>query len=121
MPFPPIMEELSPETIGEDLIVLSLDVQSLDPRAFRPITVNVDYSACEPDGIVLPLELLIVAPSPSGFSHRHFTRTAPTSILFIPREGGLHGLLLREVGHNRWNGRLRIQVAGDPLDPQRPS
>lgn len=120
MAFPPKIEEISPATMGEDLIALSLDPSTRAPRALQPVLINVDYSACDPDGIILPLELLIQAPSPEHIQRRRFTRSVPTSLSFIPKEGGTHGVMLREVGHNRWHGQLRIVVAGDELpQPQR--
>jgi hypothetical protein len=120
MPFPAKVEEISPATMGEDKIALSLDPTTLAPRALSPVLINVDYSACDPDGIILPLELIIQAPSAANVQRRRFTRVAPTSISFIPKEAGLHGVLLREVGHNRWVGKLRIPVAGDLVpQPQR--
>jgi hypothetical protein len=118
MPFPPLIDELSPETIGEDKITLALDPATPNPRAFAPVLVSVDYGACAPDGVVLPMELLIQSPSAGNVIRKVFRRTAPLSLAFTPREGGLHGVLLRELGHNRWKGLLRIQVAGDPLTPQ---
>jgi hypothetical protein len=121
MPFPPLIEEISPETIGEDRIVLQLTEASRSPRAFRAVEISVDYSACAPGGVVLPLELLIQAPSPSGFRRTVIRRSVPSSIAFIPREGGLHFVLLRERQHNRWLGKLRVPVAGDPLNPTPPA
>ncbi len=115
MPLPSIIEELSPETIGEDRITLTLDPTSLSPRAFSSVLVNVDYSRCAPDGVVLPLEIIIQAPTAGNAVPRIARRAAPASIAFTPREGGLHGVTLREIGHNRWVGKLRIWVAGDPL------
>lgn len=117
MPFPPLIEELSPETVGEDLITLTLDPLTLSPRAFSPVIVDVDYSRTLPDGVVLPLELVIQAPSASGYVRRVIRRLAPADITFTPREGGTHLVMLREMYHQRWMGRLRVPVAGDPLTP----
>lgn len=115
MPFPPAIEEISPEFIGEDRIALSLDSSTLNPRAFHAVLINVDYGKCAPEGIVLPLELLIQAPSIGNIRRTIIRRTAPQSLSFIPKEGGIHGVLLRELGHNRWLGKLRVLVAGDVL------
>lgn len=119
MPFPPLIEELAPETIGEDLITLTLNQLTLAPRAFSPVIVDVDYARTLPDGVVLPLELVIQAPSPSGYIRRIIRRLAPADITFTPREGGTHLVMLRELWHNRWLGKLRVPVAGDPLNPPR--
>jgi hypothetical protein len=121
MPFPPIIEEISPATIGEDTIVLSLDPTTLTPRALNAVLINVDYSACAPNGVVLPLELLIQAPSASNCRRHVYRRKVPSALSFIPKEGGLHGVVLREIGHHRWLGKLRVFVAGDSLNPQIPS
>ena len=120
MPFPPIVEELSPAYVGEDRITLQLDASTQSPRANSSVVVLIDYSPAAPAGVVLPLELLIQAPSAGNVVRKVFRRIAPITITFTPREGGLHGVLLRELGHNRWQGRLRVQVAGDPTTPQTP-
>jgi len=121
MAAPPIIDELSPATIGEDLFTLSLSPLNPNPRAGQGVQIDVDYAKCAPSGVVLPLEILIQAPSASGFVRRIYRRAAPASIVFVPREGGLHGVLLREVGHNRWLGKLRVIVAGTAITAQRPS
>lgn len=118
MSLPPLLEEISPETIGEDRIDLRLDDGNLSPRAGQIITVNIDYSRCAPDGTRLPIELVVQAPSPLGFVQRTFTRTRPTSITFRAREGGGHLVMVRELAHNRWFGRLRIAIAGETATPQ---
>lgn len=117
MAVPTLIDELSPETIGEDRITLAL-AAGITPRAFLPVLVEVDYGRCGPEGVVLPLELLIQAPSAGNVIRRVLRRAAPRSIAFTPREGGLHGVLVRELGHNRWNGHLRIVVTGDPMTAQ---
>lgn len=117
MPLPSIIEDISPETIGEDLITLSLDPSTVSPRAFSSVLVNVDYSRCAPDGVVLPIEILVQAPTAGNVRRRVARRAVPLTIAFTPREGGLHGVTVREIGHNRWVGKLRVQVAGDPLTP----
>lgn len=121
MPFPPLIEEISPATIGEDKIVLALDPATLVPRALAPVLITVDVSACEPEGLVLPLELIIQAPSASGCRRHILRRLVPKSLSFIPKEGGLHGVVLRELVHNRWLGKLRVEVLGDPVNPQIPA
>jgi hypothetical protein len=116
---PPALTELCPDFCGEQRIALSLADVSVVPSAFRPILIAADYFECAPEGIELPLELLIQAPSQVNCERRIFDTTAPTSITFTPREGGAHGMVLREIGHNRWNGVLRIDVAGTKRALQR--
>lgn len=110
-----ILDEIAPPYIGEDRIAVTL-APKMVPAAFQPFTVLVDYSACDQDGgIVLPLEILLRAPSPGNSLIRRVTTTAPETLLFTPREGGLHLVLVRELYHNRWWGRIRVSVAGEGL------
>jgi hypothetical protein len=111
---PNAIDELSPTYIGEKRIVLRLAVDSLNPRAFNAVNIECDYSACEPEGVVNPLELLITAPTESDFRRVLFNRSAPSLISFKPREGGRHVIRLGEVGHNRWFGYLELDIAGEP-------
>ena len=121
MPAPPLVEEICPDTIGEDRFVLTLSSATPTPKAFGVVEILVDYAQAAPEGVVLPLELLVQAPSSSGFVRRYYRRTAPSSVTFVPKEGGPHLVVLREVGHNRWVGKLRVSVAGDPIDVVRPA
>lgn len=110
---PNAIDELSPTYVGEKRIKLQLAVDSLNPRAMSAISIDVDYSACEPEGLVPPLELLITAPTPSDFKRVMFNRTAPSLLTFKPREGGRYVVRFGEVGHNRWFGYIEITVAGE--------
>ena len=109
---PPAVEAMCPSYVGAENITLALSPSSRSPRAFGVVRVDVDYSRCAPAGPSPPLELLIQAPSQANVIRRIYGRSLPTSIAFTPREGGVHGVLLREIGHNRWLGRLRVDVAG---------
>jgi hypothetical protein len=110
---PNIIDELCPSYTGEKRISLQLSEDSRSPRAFVPISIAVDYSACEPEGVCFPLELTIIAPTASDFRRVIYQRAAPSTISFQPREGGLHAVRFGEVGHNRWFGFLEINVAGE--------
>lgn len=110
---PNIIDEISPTYVGEKRISLALAEDSRSPRAFVPINIDVDYSACEPEGVVHPLELTIVAPTESDFRRARYVRSSPSTISFRPREGGRHVIRLGEIGHNRWFGILEITVAGE--------
>jgi hypothetical protein len=46
---------------------------------------------------------------------RLFEHALPSSVLLTPRSGGRHFILIRELHHNRWQGRLFIDVAGDDV------
>ncbi|AUX31913.1 MULTISPECIES: hypothetical protein [Sorangium] len=113
---------LNPPSLGEQRLKLSRvlhDGQSTVPpaRAFSPVDLQVDYSGCIPEGIVLPLELVVVAPSPSGFVRRTYRRVRPATVTFTPQEGGEHLVRIAEVGHARWWGSIVINVLGAELSP----
>lgn len=110
-----VSEEISPRYLGEDRIRLSLAQNSTNPRAHDVVEVDVDYSAVGESGVAVPLELTITGPSAASFQRRYFRRVAPSSVSFVPIEGGTHLLRIREVGHNRWVGLLTIDVAGTVL------
>ena len=106
---------ISPRTIGEDKIVLTIDPVSLPLLESNIITLNFDYSETEPEGVVLPLQF-IVAPAFGrgvGFSEKIFRRTRPSSFAFSVPGAGTYLALLRECGHNSWSGSIRIVVEGE--------
>ncbi len=113
-----MIDILSPLYIGEDRISLELDPTSQPAFVFRPITVNIDYGRTYPQGVGLPLEM-IVQPAfgeggkGGGFRRKVFCRVAPRSYTFSAAGAGQYLLCLREMGHNRWQGRLVIDVQGD--------
>lgn len=109
------LDEICPPYIGEDRLVLQLQQLGV-VRAFEQVAISVDYSATEPEGVVLPLELLIQGPSPQSYVHRVFRRSKPTTLIFTPREGGSHLITLREFAHNKWWGRLVVRVEGQLLE-----
>jgi hypothetical protein len=112
-----VADEISPRTMGEDRIVLQLHDDTASPVIFSPVIVLVDYSACDPEGVVLPLEFTVTGPSGRAtFQRRYFRTAVPSEITFRPREGGTHLLRIAELFHNRWWGKLVIDVAGDALD-----
>jgi hypothetical protein len=115
---PTSMDELSPGYIGEDRIVLSLQFGS-KTAAFSPLTLLVNYDDCAPDGVVLPLEMIVRGPGESSYQRRVYTRTRPPSIVIKPREGGIHCIVLREVAHNRWWGKLNVTIQGQLLGKRR--
>jgi len=115
MPAPSLIEEICPEYIGEERIALSVDPSSA-PRAFQSVLIAIDYSLCDPEGgAVLPLEMLVQGPSPSSFRRLVFSRTKPAEIVITPREGGRHLVVLREMAHNRFHGKVAFDVAGEQL------
>lgn len=112
-----LLDELSPREYGEDRIVLTLALPSVKPRVFVPVVIQVDASACDPEGLVLPVELIVTGPSGAATERRQvFRKRLPSEITFTPIEGGSILVRLAELYHNRWWGKLVIPVVGDPLD-----
>lgn len=110
-----LIDEISPTYVGEDRIVLSLSDPQTPLLAFVPFQVDIDYAKTQPGGLVLPLELVFQAPS-GVMQRRVFERSAPASLLLVPRTRGRHLVLLRELFHNHWQGRLEVDVQGDDLN-----
>lgn len=111
------IDDFSPTLVGADRIKISLDPRSLTPKAFDTTFFLIDYSGAALDGgIVLPLELIIQAPTSAGFVRSQYKRLLPTQVAYAPISSGPHLIRLAEVGHNRFFGSLRFTVAGDPID-----
>lgn len=111
-----LIDEISPTYIGDDRFVLSLSDPAAAILAFVPFQVDVNYDAAEPEGLVLPLELVFQAPSGKIIQRTVFSRSAPSSLLLVPRSRGQHFVLLHEMFHNRWQGRLLVNVQGEDLN-----
>lgn len=108
-----VVDEVSPAEYGEDRIVLALGPLQT-PRQFEAVTLTVDYSACEPEGIVLPLEMTVTSQSGAAtFQRQVFERIVPSELAFVPREGGPHLVRLFERFHNRWFGAAQFDVIGE--------
>lgn len=107
------IEDLSPATVGEDRIAVELADPETKPTALRPVLVNISYDAADPEGVVLPIEVLVQSPVAEGFEEKVFRHSKPTSYAFTPITAGSHLVLVREQAHNRWVGRLVIDVQGD--------
>lgn len=112
------LDEISPDYIGAERIGLSLASATAKPRAFSGVEVLVDVSACLPDGLSPPLLFSVLSPTRKNYEERVIRRKPPASLLFVPREGGLHTVRLGELFHHRWFGTLQVHVEGDPLDPE---
>jgi len=109
------VDEISPRYYGEDRLRLTLASPNQILRAFHPVIVVIDYSAALPEGVVLPLEFTITAPSEVNSTRMVFRRFAPNELAFMPREGGVHLVRLAELWHNMWWGKLALEIAGDRL------
>lgn len=112
------LDEISPDYIGAERLALSLSTATSSPKAFDGVEVLVDYSACLPDGVVPPLLFSVLPPTRKNYEERIIRRHAPSSLLFVPREGGVHLVRLGELFHHRWFGTLEVTVQGDPLDQE---
>lgn len=117
----PTIDEISPRTVREKKLDLQLDPSSSNPTAFTPVIVLVSYARTLPQGVMLPLIFEVQGPSATSYQRRDFLRWAPSTIIWRPREGGRHLVILREAAHYRWWSSLAVNVAGETLksDPNR--
>jgi hypothetical protein len=120
------IDEISPDYVGEELIVITRQDAEATPRAFNAIVLDIDYSGADIyGGICNPIELMISGPSADSFerdniNHERTTisqRTPPPSVSFRPTEGGRFDITIREVGHNHFWGHLTVDVEGVTNDP----
>lgn len=110
-----VIDIISPRTIGEDKIVITVDPVSEPLLAGNPITINFDYSATTPGGVVMPLEL-IVQPGfgrGEGYFTHIFRKSRPNSFAFVLPSAGIWLAVLRECAHNYWQGRIQLDVGGE--------
>lgn len=109
----PWQDEISPRYLREDRIDLTLADPDEAPSALRSFLVDIDYSRTLPQYVVMPLIFEVIGPSTTSYRRKIFSRTPPSSIVVTPQEGGAHRLILREAAHNKWWGKLAVDVAGD--------
>ncbi len=115
-----LIDIISPTFLGESCIKVSVDPSCEPLMAFRPVMVDFDYAGAAPEGIALPLELIVqpalsAAADAGGYHRKVFNRHPPTSYTFAVPSAGDYLVLIREVAHNQWQGRLVITVGGDRL------
>lgn len=115
-----IIDSISPDYIGEDKFVLTVAEESKPLLSYKLVTINIDYSETGTTGLMLPI-IIVVQPAfgdGTGYVKRTFSRSAPSSYTFYASAGaGDYLVLVREYGHNQWQGRLVITVAGDDYSP----
>ena len=109
------LDEICPPYVGEDRLDLSLVTQGRI-RAFSQTSIAVNYARVLPSDVMLPLEMIVQGPSAQSYVRRIYSRAKPTVLFFTPKEGGSHLVLLREFSHNRWHGRVIIDVDGPLLE-----
>ena len=110
-----MLDIISPTYVGADKIGISIDPVSQPLLVGRVVTLDFDYSACAPVGVVLPLKL-IVQPAfgdGTGYFEKTFNRAPPTSYAFSVLGAGQYLAVIKELGHNSWQGRLLFTVAGE--------
>ena len=110
------LDTLSPLFMGEDKIGVALDSLSDPPFVERSITINFDYSSADAEGgLVLPVVVSVQPPNTDGVGYirKVFTRSLPSSFTFTAIDAGEHYFLIRESGHNQWQGRLLFEVQGE--------
>jgi hypothetical protein len=110
-----LLDDIAPSYYGEDRIRLTLTDPDQLLQAFTPVLITVDYSRCLPEGVVLPLEFTVTAPSTANAVRTVFRRFAVAGLAFTPREGGSHLVRLAEQFHNHWFGTLVLDITGDRL------
>lgn len=110
------LDEIAPDYMGDDRVSVTLQEGS-PTTAFVPLWLRVNYDECAPEGVMLPLELIVRGPS--SVKRKIYSRNAPTLLHYKPVEGGTHLIMLREVAHNRWWGRLKVDVRGPNLNRPR--
>jgi hypothetical protein len=103
---------IAPDTIGSNLIVLSLSTDTPVAREGQACLIDVDYSACDPAGASLPLVLTFTGPDGIRLVHRVFTRAKPRTFEVEPIQGGPHLVRIGEMFHNRSWGSLVLTVEG---------
>lgn len=112
------ISRISPTYVGEDRIIVTLNSSSLSPLARQPVTLDIDYDNADPEGIILPIEIIVQPAFGSGgegggYIRKIFRRSAPTSFSFTPIGAGKYLIIVREIAHNFWQGRIVITVSGD--------
>jgi hypothetical protein len=96
------------------MIALSLRPGSLS-RVNHPCTIKIDTAQAKEHGITLPV-LVIVQPrfgDGAEYQELEYDTFLPGSFSFVPRKAGSYLVLIKEVFHNRWQGRLTVEIAGD--------
>lgn len=115
-----IIDTISPDFMAAKRITVSVNKDCEPLMAFKRIVIDIDYTATEPEGVVLPLEL-IVQPGfggggpANGYRRKVFKYTAPESYTFTVPSSGDYLILVREIFHNKWQGSTVITVGGVPV------
>lgn len=110
------LDLVSPLNMGSDKIGVTVNNPTGEALLTNlPITLDFDYSDTLPAGVVLPL-ILQVQPSFGrgvGYKQFIFRDRAPNSFAFQLPGAGQYLAVMRECFHNRWLGRIILDVAGE--------
>jgi hypothetical protein len=114
---PATVDILAPTHVGESRLDIALLPGQEPLRPNVPITVSVGYDRALPQGVQLPL-VFIVQPggaggAAGGYREMYYRVVAPTTLTFTVPGPGAYLVSLTEVFHNRWQGRLVVNVEGD--------
>jgi hypothetical protein len=114
------LDRVAPANVGEDRIAIQVDPESFvagNLVVLRPVTLRLDYSDTEPEGVVLPVEIQVQPKfgDGTGYIRKVFNKVAPFAFTFKPPLAGEYLVLVREVFHNQWQGRTTLRVEGDPF------
>lgn len=119
------LDRICPHYVGSGKITVQLDTATTPPYAYSATTINIDYSSTGENWVSLPIEI-IIAPSSAdsdGYIRKKFTDAPPESFTWRPTRPGSHLVIVRELFHNQYQGKLEINVEGDPastpVDPLR--
>lgn len=113
------LDEISPEFMGEDRIRLAVDPTSRLETGAR-VSVLIDYGSVGPTGVTPPI---IATASPAGedgfgAQRQEFEDRRPTVFTFVARVAGQWLVVVRESAHNRWQGRLLVDIVGEEVERQ---
>lgn len=118
-----LIDILSPTNIGADMIDINIDEVSNPLTVGRVITLNFNYDRTLPYGVVKPLKLQVQPAFGNGAGYLEvlFDTFRPDSYAFQVQGAGIYLVVLKEVGHNLWQGRKLLDVAGDQYQEVRTS
>jgi hypothetical protein len=107
------IDEICPPDVGAEKIGLQLTEPDVKLLAHVPFQISIDYSKALPVGVSLPIEVTIFGPEPGLVTRDVYKRALPSTLLLKPFSGGPHFILVREMFHNKWQGRLTVDVEGE--------
>lgn len=110
------LNKIAPAYLGEQRLTLALRDLGIRPRVGLVLVLTIDYSACDPEGVVLPLIYTVTQPDGTKLTRRLYKLVPPAVVDFVPEVSGTHLVRIGEAFHNRWWGSLQVPVIGDALE-----